>query len=51
MPRFWNVAHLCEIEVKLHAKSASLKVLTPQLDTSTSIGRLLFNMVGGPIRA
>ena len=34
-----SVAHLCEIEAKLQAKGASLKVLTPQLDTSTSIGR------------
>jgi len=41
-----SVAHLCEIETKLHAKGASLKVLTPQLDTSTPIGRLVFNMVG-----
>ena len=41
-----SVAHLCEIEAKLHAKGASLKVLTPQLDTSTPIGRLVFNMVG-----
>ena len=41
-----SVANLCEIEAKLHAKGASLKVLTPQLDTSTPIGRLVFNMVG-----
>jgi len=41
-----NVAHLCEIEAKLHAKGASLKVLNPGLDTSTPIGRLVFNMVG-----
>ena len=41
-----SVANLCEIEARLHAKGASLKVLTPQLDTSTSIGRLVFNMVG-----
>ena len=41
-----SVAHLCEIEAQLHAKGASLKVLTPQLDTSTPIGRLVFNMVG-----
>ena len=41
-----SVAHLCEIEAKLHAKGANLKVLTPQLDTSTPIGRLVFNMVG-----
>jgi len=41
-----SVAHLCEIEAKLHAKGASLKVLNPALDTSTPIGRLVFNMVG-----
>ena len=41
-----SVANLCEIEARLHEKGASLKVLTPQLDTSTSIGRLVFNMVG-----
>jgi DNA invertase Pin-like site-specific DNA recombinase len=41
-----SVANLCEIEARLHAKGASLKVLNPQLDTSTSIGRLVFNMVG-----
>ena len=41
-----SVANLCEIEARLHKKGASLKVLNPQLDTSTSIGRLVFNMVG-----
>jgi DNA invertase Pin-like site-specific DNA recombinase len=41
-----SVANLCEIEAKLHAKGASLKVLDPQIDTSTPIGRLVFNMVG-----
>ena len=41
-----SVANLCEIEAKLHAKGASLKVLTPAIDTSTPIGRLVFNMVG-----
>ena len=35
-----SVAHLCEIEARLHAKGASLKVITPELDTSTSTGRL-----------
>ena len=30
---------------RLHAKDASLQVLDPGLDTSTSIGRLVFNMV------
>jgi DNA invertase Pin-like site-specific DNA recombinase len=41
-----SVSNLCEIEARLHAKGASLKVLNPQLDTSTPIGRLVFNMVG-----
>jgi DNA invertase Pin-like site-specific DNA recombinase len=41
-----SVANLCEIEAKLHAKGASLKVLSPELDTSTPMGRLVFNMVG-----
>ncbi len=40
-----SVAHLCAIEARLHAKGASLKVLNPQLDTATHIGRLVFNMV------
>ena len=41
-----SVANLCDIEAKLHAKGASLKVLNPELDTSTPMGRLVFNMVG-----
>ena len=41
-----SVAHLCEIEARLHAKGPSLKVLMPKLETSTPIGRLVFNMVG-----
>ncbi len=41
-----SVANLCEIEAQLHAKGASLKVLSPELDTSTPMGRLVFNMVG-----
>jgi DNA invertase Pin-like site-specific DNA recombinase len=40
-----SVSHLCAIEARLHAKGASLKVINPQLDTSTPIGRLVFNMV------
>src|SRR5271165_3345274 len=28
-----SVADLCEIEARLHAKGASLKVLSPELDT------------------
>jgi DNA invertase Pin-like site-specific DNA recombinase len=40
-----SVANLVDIERRLTAKKASLKVLDPGLDTSTSIGRLVFNMV------
>jgi len=40
-----SVSHLCEIETRLHAKGASLLVLNPAIDTSTPIGRLVFNMV------
>ena len=40
-----SVSHLCAIEAKLRAKGASLKVLSPELDTSSSMGRLVFNMV------
>jgi DNA invertase Pin-like site-specific DNA recombinase len=38
-----NVAHLCAIEAQLHATGASLLVLNPAIDTSTPIGRLVFN--------
>jgi DNA invertase Pin-like site-specific DNA recombinase len=40
-----NVADLIEIERRLTAKGAALKVLSPSLDTSTSIGRLSFNVI------
>lgn len=40
-----SVANLVDIERKLHAKGASLRVLDPGIDTGTSIGRLVFNMV------
>lgn len=40
-----SVSHLVEIERRLHEKGASLQVLDPGLDTGTSIGRLVFNMV------
>jgi len=45
-----SVAHLCEVEAKLHAKGASLKVLTPQLDTSTPDGRLVFDTLAAIAR-
>jgi DNA invertase Pin-like site-specific DNA recombinase len=38
-----NVGHLCAIEAQLHATGASLLVLNPAIDTSTPIGRLVFN--------
>lgn len=40
-----SVADLVAIEKRLHAKGASLRVLDPGLDTSTSIGRLVFNVI------
>jgi DNA invertase Pin-like site-specific DNA recombinase len=40
-----SVAHLCEIEATLHAKGASLQVISPALDTASPMGRLVFNMV------
>jgi hypothetical protein len=40
-----SVAHLSEIEARLHVKGASLNVIKPELDTSTPIGRLVFNMI------
>jgi DNA invertase Pin-like site-specific DNA recombinase len=40
-----SVADLVEIERRLSAKGAALKVLNPALDTSTSTGRLSFNVI------
>lgn len=40
-----SVAHLVGIEKQLHEKGASLRVLDPGLDTSTPIGRLVFNVI------
>ena len=40
-----SVADLVEIERRLHAKGTALKVLNPGLDTSTSTGRLSFNVI------
>ena len=39
------MADLIEIERRLTAKGATLKVLSPSLDTSTSTGRLSFNVI------
>jgi DNA invertase Pin-like site-specific DNA recombinase len=40
-----SVANLVDIERRLHVKGASLQVLDPGLDTGSSIGRLVFNMI------
>jgi DNA invertase Pin-like site-specific DNA recombinase len=40
-----SVGNLVDIERRIHAKDASLQVLDPGLDTSTSIGRLVFNVI------
>jgi DNA invertase Pin-like site-specific DNA recombinase len=40
-----SVADLVEIEKRLTAKDAALRVLQPSLDTSTSTGRLSFNVI------
>jgi DNA invertase Pin-like site-specific DNA recombinase len=39
-----SVANLCEIEARLSAKSVGLIIQNPAMDTSTSTGRLVFNM-------
>jgi DNA invertase Pin-like site-specific DNA recombinase len=41
-----SVAHLVAIGERLEAKGVSLKVLEQAIDTSTSTGRLMFNMLG-----
>lgn len=41
-----SVAHLIVIGERLDAKGVSLKVLEQAIDTSTSTGRLMFNMLG-----
>ena len=41
-----SVAHLVAIGARLDAKGVSLKVLEQAIDTSTSTGRLMFNMLG-----
>jgi DNA invertase Pin-like site-specific DNA recombinase len=40
-----SVADLVGIEKRLTGKGAALKVLQPSLDTSTSTGRLAFNVI------
>jgi len=41
-----SVTHLVVIGARLDAKGVSLKVLEQAIDTSTSTGRLMFNMLG-----
>ena len=41
-----SVPHLCEIGSRLDAKGVGLKVLDQAIDTTTSTGRLIFNMLG-----
>ena len=41
-----SVAHLVAIGEQLEAKGVALKVLEQAIDTSTSTGRLMFNMLG-----
>ncbi|PFX12219.1 Large terminase protein [Stylophora pistillata] len=41
-----STPHLCRIADTLHQKGCSFKVLDQDIDTSTSTGRLLFNMLG-----
>lgn len=40
-----SVANLVDIEQRLNAKGASLQVLDPGMDTSSSMGRLMFNVI------
>ena len=41
-----SVAHLVAIGERLEAKGVGLKVLNQAIDTSSSTGRLMFNMLG-----
>jgi DNA invertase Pin-like site-specific DNA recombinase len=41
-----SVAHLVAIGERLESKGVALKVLEQAIDTSTSTGRLMFNMLG-----
>jgi DNA invertase Pin-like site-specific DNA recombinase len=41
-----STLHLCEISKRLESKGVSLVVIDQSIDTSTSTGRLLFNMLG-----
>jgi Resolvase, N terminal domain len=41
-----SVSHLVAIGERLEAKGVALRVLEQAIDTSTSTGRLMFNMLG-----
>lgn len=41
-----STLHLCQIAVELQRKGVDLQVLDQQIDTTTSTGRLLFNVLG-----
>jgi DNA invertase Pin-like site-specific DNA recombinase len=41
-----SVSHLVAIGERLEAKGVALKVLAQAIDTSTSTGRLMFDMLG-----
>jgi DNA invertase Pin-like site-specific DNA recombinase len=41
-----STLHLCKISAELEAKKVKLHVINQNIDTGTSCGRLLFNMLG-----
>jgi DNA invertase Pin-like site-specific DNA recombinase len=41
-----STLHLCQIAAELQRKGVDLQVLDQQIDTTTSTGRLLFNVLG-----
>jgi DNA invertase Pin-like site-specific DNA recombinase len=41
-----SVADLCAIVAKIERKGASLRILAMNLDTATSTGRLMLNVIG-----
>lgn len=41
-----SLANAIELEAKIAAKGAALKVLDPAIDTSTAVGRLMFGVLG-----
>ena len=41
-----SVAHLVEIAIRLQTKKVALRILGMGIDTSTAIGRMMFNIIG-----